>query len=81
MAKIFNPVKQWEIFNRCVRVAMQENDVKTHSQLAALLGMERSVVSKRLKVGGWSVEETWRIIRLLKIHPDKVAMMMASAAA
>ena len=62
-------------------MAMAGKDIRTHSQLAAMMGMDRSVVSKRLKVGGWSVEETWRIIRLLKIQPDKVAMMMASAAA
>ena len=80
MAKVFNPVKQWEIFNRCVRVAMQQQDIKTHAELAALMGMNRSVVSKRLSLGGWSVEETWRLIRILKIKPETTAVMMASVA-
>ena len=81
MGKIFNPVKQWEIFNRCVRVAMQQQDIRTHAELAALMGMNRSVVSKRLKAGGWSIEEAWRLIRVLDIAPAEVAVMMASAAA
>lgn len=81
MGKIFNPVKQWEVFNRCVRVAMQQQDVKTHAELAALMGMNRSVVSKRLSLGGWSMEEAWRLVRLLKIGPETAAVMMASVAA
>lgn len=81
MAKVFNPVKQWTVFNRCVRTAMARKDVLTHSQLAALMGMERSVVSRRLKSGGWSVEETWRLIRILGIEAQDVAVMMASVAA
>lgn len=81
MAKIFNTVKQWEVFNRYVRVAMARKDITTHSQLAAMMGMDRSVVSKRLKAGGWSIEEAWRLIRVLDIAPAEVAVMMASAAA
>lgn len=80
MAKIFNPVKQWEIFNRYVRMAMAGKDIRTHSQLAAMMGMDRSVVSKRLRTGGWSMEEAWRLIRLLEIGRDEVAVMMASVA-
>ena len=81
MAKIFNPVKQWEVFNRYVRMAMARKDIRTQSQLAALLGMERSVVNRRLNSGGWSVEEAWRLIRVLEIGAGDVAVMMASAAA
>ena len=81
MAKIFNPVKQWAVFNKYVKLAMVNNDIETHEQLAAALSMTRCCVSKRLKYGGWTVEETWRLIRTLKIPPESVAVMMASVAA
>lgn len=78
MAKIFNPMKQWATFNRCVRAAMARKDIRTQGDLAELLGMERSVVSRRLNNGGWSMEETWRLIRLLGIPAEDVAEMMAA---
>ena len=78
MAKIFNPVKQWAVFNRCVRAAMAKKDIRTQGDLAALLGMERTAVSRRLNSGGWSMEETWRLIRLLGIPAEDVAEMMAT---
>lgn len=81
MAKIFNPVKQWAVFNKYVKIAMANNDIETKSQLAVVLGMERTTVCRKLKHGGWSVEEAWRLIRTLKIPPDEVAVMMASVAA
>lgn len=81
MAKIFNPVKQWAIFNKYVKLAMVRKDIEKHQQLADLMGMDRSVVSKRLKYGGWSIEEAWRLIRVLEICPADVAVMMASVAA
>lgn len=81
MAKIFNPVKQWAVFNRTVRTAMAKKDIRTQGDLATLLGMERSVVSRRLNNGGWSMEETWRLIRLLGIGAEDVAEMMAARTA
>lgn len=81
MAKIFNPVKQWSVFNRCVRAAMARKGLRTQGDLAALLGMERTVVSRRLNNGGWSMEETWRLIRLLGIPAEDVAVMMTTRSA
>lgn len=81
MAKIFNPVKQWAVFNRCVRSTMARKDVRTQGELAELMGMERTVVSRRLNSGGWSMEEAWRLIRLLGIDAKDVAEMMAARGA
>lgn len=78
MAKLFNPVKQWEVFNRCVRVAMQRKDLKTQNQLAAAMGMDRSAVNKRMSRGGWTVEETWRLSRVLGLAPEEMLAMMAT---
>lgn len=77
--KIFNPVAQRKVFNRCVKVAMARKDIRTQGALAAMLGMDRAVVNKRLNHGGWSDVELWRLIRVLEFQPEEVAMMMGVA--
>lgn len=78
--KAFNPVKQQETFNRIVRVAMARLDIKTQGQLAALMGMDRAVLNKRLVHGGWKYIELCRLFRVLEFTPEETATAMGVAA-
>lgn len=80
-SKIFNPVSQRKVFNRCVKIAMARKDIETQSALAALLGMPRSCLTKRMNgETDWSFDELCRLFRVLEFQPEEVAMMMGVVA-
>lgn len=77
---IVNPVKQLETFNMFVRIGMARKGFKTQEQLAARLGMDRSVLNKRISGGRWKYEELCRLFRVLEFSPEEVSQMMGVAA-
>lgn len=76
---IWTPQGQRDIFNEIVQIYMIRAHLCTQAALADRLGMNRSVLNKRLQHGGWSETELWMLIRALKIEPEDVARMMAAA--
>ena len=79
--KIFNPVSQRKVFNRCVKIAMARKDIETQSALAALLGMPRSCLTKRMNgETDWSYDELCRLFRVLEFSVAEVAQSMGVAA-
>lgn len=77
---IRRPAQCREVFNRIVQHAMIDRGIRTQSQLAELLGMNRASVNKRFNGSvDWTVPETIRLIELLKILPEDVARMMGAA--
>lgn len=76
---IVNPVKQLEIFNMFVRIGMARKGYKTQEQLAACLGMDRSVLNKRISSGRWKYDELCRLFRVLEFSPEEVSQMMGVA--
>lgn len=74
------PAQRREVFNRIVQHAMIDRGIRTQSQLAELLGMNRASVNKRFNGSvDWTVPETIRLIEILKILPEDVARMMGAA--
>lgn len=76
---IWTPQAQRDVFNEVVQIYMARAHLRTQAALADCIGMNRSVLNKRLQHGGWSETELWTLIRTLKIEPDDVARMMAAA--
>ena len=75
------PAQRRKVFNRVVEHAMVDQGIRSQSQLATLLGMDRAAVSRRFNgVVDWQFSEICRLITLLKIDADGVAKMMGVAA-
>ena len=78
---IVNPVKQTAILSTCIRVAMARMGIRHDKDLAVMLGLDRSVLSKRLNHGGWSDVELWRVFRALEFTAEEIVTAMGGAAA
>ena len=78
--KIFNPMAQRRVFNRCVSVAMARKDIRSQTDLARAMGMSRSSLNKRINHGGWSDTELWRLFRVLDFTAEEVAQSMGVVA-
>ena len=76
---IWTPQSQRDVFNEIVQIYMIRAHLRTQAALADRVGMNRSVLNKRLQHGGWSDVELWTLIRVLQIAPEDVAKMMAAA--
>ena len=76
---IWTPQSQRDVFNEIVQIYMIRAHLRTQAALADRIGMNRSVLNKRLQDGGWSDVELWTLIRVLQIAPEDVAKMMAAA--
>lgn len=75
------PAQRRETFNRVVEHAMVDRGIRSQSQLATLLGMDRAAVCRRFNgVVDWQFTEICRLITLLKIDAAGVAKMMGVAA-
>mgnify|MGYP007000515795 CR=1 FL=1 len=72
------PAQRRKTFNRVVEHAMVDQGIRSQSQLAILMGMDRAAVCRRFNgVVDWQYTE---MISLLKIDAEGVAKMMGVAA-
>ncbi|MBQ7778357.1 MAG: hypothetical protein IJ396_05560 [Oscillibacter sp.] len=79
---VVNPVKQREVFNRLIRVAMARKDIRHNAQLASMIAMDDSCLSKRMSGDSkWSYEELCRLFRVLEFTPEETAQAMGVAVA
>lgn len=78
--KAFNPVKQLADLNRLIDINMARLGVKTDLQLAAMLGMNRTSLSKR-RTGEakWTFVELCRLFRVLEFGAEEVVQAMGAA--
>lgn len=77
--KAFNPVKQLAVLNRMIDIGMARQQIKTDLQLAALMGMNRTSLSKRRSgEAKWTWVEICRLIRLLDFSAEEVVQVMAA---
>lgn len=75
------PAQRRKAFNLVVEHAMVDRGIRSQSQLATLLGMDRAAVCRRFNgVVDWSYPEICRLISLLQIDAAGVAKMMGVAA-
>ena len=75
------PAQRRKTFNRGVEHAMVDQGIRSQSQLAILMGMDRAAVCRRFNgVVDWQYTEICRLISLLKIDAEGVAKMMGVAA-
>lgn len=75
------PAQRRKVFNRVVEHAMVDQGIRSQSQLATLMGMDRAAVSRRFNgVVDWQYTEICRLITLLKIDAAGVVKMMGAAA-
>ncbi len=75
------PAQRRKAFNRVVEHAMVDQGIRSQSQLATLMGMDRAAVCRRFNgVVDWQYTEICRLISLLKIDAEGVAKMMGVAA-
>ena len=75
------PAQRREAFNRVVEHAMLDRGIRSQTQLATLLGMDRGAVCRRFNgVVDWTYPEICRLISLLQIDAAGVAKMMGVAA-
>ena len=79
--KPFNPVAQMAVLTRCIRVAMARKGIRQDKDLALMLGLSRSALSKRLNYGGWSEVELWRVFQVLEFTADEIVTAMGGVAA
>lgn len=79
--KPFNPVAQTAVLTRCIRRAMVDKDIRHDKDLAAMLGLSQSALSKRLNHGGWSDVELWQVFRILEFTADEIVTAMGGIAA
>ena len=79
--RVDNPVRRREDFNRLIDINMARKGVQTMEQLADMLGMNRTSLSKRRSgESRWTYEELCRLFRLLDFPPEEIAAAMGSAA-
>lgn len=78
--KAFNPVAQTAVLTKCIRVAMARKGIRRQSELATMLDLAPSVLSKRLNYGGWSDVELWRVFRVLNFSAEEIVTAMGGAA-
>lgn len=74
------PAQRRKVFNRVVEHAMLDRGIRSKTQLAALMGMDRAAVCRRFNgVVDWQYTELFRLICLLQIDAEGVAKMMGVA--
>ena len=79
---VVNPVKQREALNRLIRVAMARKGIRHDAQLATMLAMADSSLSKRMSGDcKWSYEDLCRLFRVLEFSPEETAQAMGVTAA
>lgn len=77
--KAFNPVAQLAVLNRLIDIGMARLGIKTDQELAVLLGMNRTSLSKRRSgEAKWTWIEVCRLIRLLDLSAEEVVQVMAA---
>ena len=78
---IVNPIKRREAFNRLIDIAMARKGIKRDGELAAMLGLCPSALSKRRSgKSPWQYDELCRLFVALEFEPLEVAEAMGVAA-
>lgn len=79
--RVENPVKRREAFNRLIDMNMARKGIRTLGELAAMLGMERTALSKRRSgESRWTYEELCRLFSVLDFSAQDIAVAMGAAA-
>ena len=73
------PAQQLEAFNKTVKKAMVEQDIEDYTILALRLGMDPQAVRRRMRDGNWKVQELWRMVRVLKLTAEQLAVMLGAS--
>ena len=74
------PAQRRKVFTRVVEQAMRDRGIRSKTQLASLMGMDRAAVCRRFNgVVDWQYTELFRLICLLQIDAEGVAKMMGVA--
>jgi len=62
--------------SKIIRQAMIERDVPYMIDLAALIGMDNSTLSLKLKTGSWTQKGLCRLVTVLHIPPEEAVRML-----
>ena len=73
-----SPAQQRAVFNKTGKKAMVEQDIDDCTALALRLGMDNQAVRRRMQIGNWKLEELWRLVRVLQLDGDQVAVMLGA---
>lgn len=70
------PERQREITNKTLRHYMVEKAIDTPSNLAPLLGMTPETTRRRWRLGGWTIEELQKLVRVLGITAEDAGKIL-----
>ena len=72
------PAQQRQAMNKVIKKAMVDCDIADYNTLGLRMGMSRQAVSRRMNDGGWKVEELWRLVRVLHLTAEQLAIMLGA---
>ena len=72
------PSQQRAIMNKVIRKAMVDCEIADYNALGLRLGMSRQAVGRRMNDGGWRDEELWRLVRVLHLTAEQLAIMLGA---
>ena len=72
------PAQQRAVMNKIIKKAMVDCDIDDYTDLGLRMGMSRQAVSRRMNDGGWKDEELWRLVRVLKLTAEQLAVMLGA---
>lgn len=72
------PSQQRAAMNKVIKKAMVDCDIDDYTGLALRMGMSRQAVSRRMNDGGWKDEELWKLVRVLKLTAEQLAVMLGA---
>lgn len=72
------PAQQRAVMNKIIKKAMVDCDIADYTVLGLRMGMSRQAVSRRMNDGGWKDEELWRLVRVLKLTAEQLAVMLGA---
>ena len=70
--------QQRSVMNKIIKKAMVDCDIEDYTALGLRMGMSRQAVSRRMNDGGWKDEELWRLVRVLKLTAEQLAVMLGA---
>lgn len=71
-----SPAQQRQRMNKLIRSAMVQRDICDCTALAAAIGMDPQAVRRRMRQGGWKVEELWQLVRVLQLTAEQAGLML-----
>lgn len=68
-------------FKKIVKICMIRNGIRSTRDLAPIVGIEERALYRRMRFEtSWTIEELWRLFRVLNPSKDEVAEMMGVSA-